>query len=390
VTRRGEADALVRLPGKSRAVARSKSHAEARQADEGIRLSSLVALILAGCATASLAIPAGWLDVPHAPQYPALSYDGGVLTYRLRTVRETGVHIVKTATGAKLANGDKDLTPEFRAIDSFDVSAERKEVVFSAKRDDNFDVGLVSIDGSDIHWVPNDPADEVSVQWAPRGAKISYIIRGRVGDVVRIVHVLTAAQFISDFPGGRVIARAWEANGERYAVSWESVDASQRIESMTYDGRERRMNVAPGAQLTGIATELTKGALIVRPELMQYGEKLPLVVWRTSDRNRWSDARGKLERENRVACAVIDHDPDTAFWDDMRQHPWIDMSRVFVVNAPAPSGATSIRGSAAVESGRYRIDGNTMLAPVDVVESFAAGTIAHQLKGSPPANGRNR
>src|SRR5882762_385677 len=63
----------------------------------------------------------------------------------------------------KLMSGDKALTPEFLAIDSFAVSNERKEVVFSAKRKDNFDVGLVSVDGGDVHWFPEDPADELSV-----------------------------------------------------------------------------------------------------------------------------------------------------------------------------------------------------------------------------------
>jgi hypothetical protein len=307
---------------------------------------------------------------------------------------ESPVHVVTTATGAKLANGEKDLTPEFKTIDSFDVSAVRKEVVFSAKRADNFDVALVSVDGSDIHWIPSDPADEVGPQWSPRGNKVSYAIHGSNGDIVRTVHIPTSAQYTADFPNGRVVALAWEPSGDRYAVSWESVDASQRVEAMAYDGHDRRITASPVSLLTNIASELSAGVLIIRPELMHYGEKLPLVVWRTADRNRWSDARGKLQRENRIACAITERDPDAVFWSDMRLHPWIDLTRVFVVNAPAGSGAPaeaiSIRGSSAVESGHYQKDGQTVLVPVDVVESFAAGTIAHQLKGSPPANGRNR
>ena len=94
----------------------------------------------------------------------------------------------------KLIAGGKELTPQFVAIQSFDVSLERREVVFSAKRRDNFDIGLVSLDGSDIHWIPEDPADEIDVQWAPKGNKVSYIVRTKTGDVVRTVHIPTAAQ----------------------------------------------------------------------------------------------------------------------------------------------------------------------------------------------------
>ena len=89
-------------------------------------------------------------------------------------------------------------------------------------------------------------------------------------------------------------------------------------------------------------------------------------------------------------CAVIDRDPDAKFWSEIAKVPWIDATRIFIVNAPASNGATSIRGSRDIATGHYRIDGHDVLAPVDVVESFAAGYIAQQLKGSAPTNGRTR
>jgi hypothetical protein len=335
-------------------------------------------------------IPSEWLSVPHAVQYSELSYEGGILGYKSVPQTESSVHIVKTANGAKLVNGDKDLTPEFRAIDSFDVSERRKEIVFSAKRDTNFDVALVSLEGSDIHWMPSDPADEVGVMWAANSNRINYILRTLNGDLLRTLLVTTAGASTVDFPNGRVIARAWHPNGEKFAVSWESFDASQRVETMDYDGRDRHMSASPSARITGFASEVSNGALIIRPEEMHYNEKLPLVVWRTNDRNRWDDARAKLQRDARIAVAIVERDPDNAFWSDMRLHPWIDLTRAYVVNAPAPAGATSIRASSNVAAGTVRVEGNTMLVPVDVVESFAAGLIAHQLKGNPPANGPKR
>jgi hypothetical protein len=359
-----------------------------------MRFWKVAAFLLAACASVlppqDQPIPADWLSVPQAVRYPELSYEGGILAYKAISRSEAPLHIVKTATGAKLSNGDKDLTPELRAIDSFDLSEHRKEIVFSAKRSDNFDVGLVALEGSDIHWIPSDPADEVGAQWMANSNRINYILRTPNGDLARTVLVTTSGQSTVEFPNGRIVARAWHPNGEKFAVSWETFDASQRVETMDYDGKDRHMTASPTARLTGFASEISNGALIVRPEEMHYGEKLPLVVWRTSDRNRWSDARAKLQRESRVAVAIVEHDPDDAFWSDMRLHPWVDLTRVFVVNAPAPASATSIRGSSNVAAGHYRVEGNTMLVPVDVVESFAAGLIAHQLKGSPPANGPKR
>lgn len=357
-----------------------------------MRFSTVAALLLAACATAPPqrleTIPADWVNVPHAVEHPELSFEGGFLVYKNARPPTSDIKIVKTKGGAKLVNGDKDLTPEFPAIDSFDLNVARQEIVFSAKRGTNFDVGLVAAEGSDIHWIPNDPADEVSVQYAPRGNRVSYIVRTPTGDFVRVVQITTAAPSIVEFPNGRVIARAWDAGGMKYAVSWETFDASQRVETMEYDGKERRVNASPTARLTSFATEMSNGVLIVRPETMHYGEKLPLVVWRSNDRYRWSDARAKLFQNAHIALAIVERNPDAAFWNDMRLHPWIDLTRVYVVNASGPAGATTIRGAADVESGRYRVNGRELLAPVDVVESFAAGYIAQQLKGNPPANGR--
>src|SRR5581483_5125032 len=116
---------------------------------------------------------------------------------------------VKVVDGALVA-GAKVLTPRFAAVQSFDVSLDRREVVFSAKHTDNFDIGLVSLDGSDIHWFPSDPADETDPQWASRGNKVCYIVHATSGDVVRTVHVPTATQLSVDFPYATIRALAWD------------------------------------------------------------------------------------------------------------------------------------------------------------------------------------
>jgi hypothetical protein len=227
----------------------------------------------------------------------------------------------------KLVAGGKVLTPQFKAIQSFEVSNERGEVVFSARRAGNFDIGLVSLDGGDVHWVPEDPADETDVQWAPRGNKVSYIIHTKAGDIVRTVHIPTAVQLSVDFPYTTVRALAWNPAADRYWVVLSSPDASERVESMQYDGRARRTEIAPDVRLD-VAAEPMAGALLLRPNVMHYGEKLPLVVWVSPF--AWNDERGAMMRNRRVACAIMRRAPDDAFWAAMRAIPWIDMGQVSV------------------------------------------------------------
>lgn len=350
-----------------------------------MRVATLFAVVLAACATVpddSRPIPAAWLNAPATPQYRETSY--GPLDRR-----PSALHIVKTAVGAALANGDKVLTPYFAAIDSFDIAPEGDLAVFSAKRKDNFDIGLVATAGSQVNWVPTDPRDEVAVQWAPRGNKVSYVIRAVSGDVIRSVHVNTAAQVASPFPNGRVYSYAWEPRGERYAVAWSAIDVSDGIEEMTFSGTQRKWLKAPAVRLD-LAIEPVGGAVVMRPQALHYNERLPLVVWRTPDLYQWDDARGRLQQSSRVAVAVIDHDPNEKFWSAIQAIPWVDGTRVWVVGARGPAPATSIIGGADLPAGRYRVRDNVVVVPPDVIKSFAAGSIADQLKGNPATNGSSR
>jgi hypothetical protein len=350
-----------------------------------LRATVLIALVLSACATVpedTRTISPAWLNAPAAARHREVMYGP-------RAVPQSKVHIVKTSDGTALANGEKIITPSYLAIDSFDVSPEGDLVAFSAKRQGNFDIALVATKGSEVNWVPSDPRDEVGVQWAPRGSKISFIIRAVAGDVIRSVHVHSAAQVAADFPYGRVHAYAWNSRAERYAVSWESVDASDRIEEMTYEGDGRKVLTPPAMHLD-VAIEPVAGALLMRPQALRYNERLPLVVWRASDLHEWDDARGRLQQSSRVAVAVIDRDPDEKFWGAIAAIPWVEKTRVWVVGARGPAPALSIIGGENMPAGRYRVQGNIVLVGPDVIKSFAAGSIADQLKGNPATNGSSR
>src|SRR5216684_5458330 len=238
------------------------------------RAGLLAGLWVMGCASATLPVPPSWSVHPSSPVDPA------ALCARIhcRVPDPADVRIVTTAAGSKLVRGGKDLTPSFLAIDSYDVSAERKEVVFSAKRKDNFDVGLVSVDGSDIHWIFEDPVDETLAQWAPRGNKISYVMHNPAGDMVRTVHIPTAATLTVPFPWCRVRALAWEPEAERFALTLSCLTSSERVDNLRFGGEGGRTDVAPSVRLD-LVPEPFAGGVLLRPPAVPYGDRFPLVVW---------------------------------------------------------------------------------------------------------------
>jgi hypothetical protein len=328
-------------------------------------------------------LPAGWDTVARAT---VIGDYCAVVTCAARA--QTAVHVA----GNRIFNGEKGLTPPFAAIDSFDVSLDRKEVVFSARRKDNFDIGLVSIDGSDIHWVPEDPADETGVQWAPRGNKVSFVLHTVTGTFVRTVHIPTATPLSVDFPQTQIDALAWEPKAEGYAVVVESPQASQSLVTMTYAGEKRREVIAPSSRLD-VSTEPIAGVLVMRPNDMRYNEKLPIVLWLDPHPFAWSDARAALMRNARVAIAIAPE--PKAFWDEIPKVAWIDAARKYVVNPATqqPSNSATqppslITADPSIPPGHYRRTGNTVSTSPAVVQSFAAAFIADDLKGTPPPNGR--
>src|SRR3954447_413172 len=252
-------------------------------------------VFLAGCVTAPIPVPMSWETVPLA----AIVGDYCLHVACTPAPKLTTIHVSEN----RLFNGTKPLTPPFAAIDSFDVSLERKEIVFSAKRTTNFDVGLVSVDGSDIHWIPEDPADEVNAQWAPRGNKVSYILQTAAGSIVRTVHIPTATPLSVALPQTQVDALVWEPDAARFALVIESPDESQHLVSMTYAGEQRQQMLAPSDWMS-VSLEPIGGVPVMRPNAMRYNEKLPLVVWIDPKPYAWSDARTALMRNARVAIAI--------------------------------------------------------------------------------------
>lgn len=341
-------------------------------------------VLLTGCASGLAPIPEAWKSSPQPRTFSSVELRRTVIDTSpvARTEKDLAeaaeVGVVTDAEGGRIYRGSTPLTPAYREIESFDVSLDRREIVFSAKRDSNFDVGLVSLDGSQVNWIPEEPADEVAPRWAPRGNKASFIVRNEAGDLIRTVHIPTAFQLIVDFPFGIVRGLAWDDAGERFAVAWETADAPQRIETMKYDGTGRRLAIPPAIDL-GVNVTPFAGGLMLRPESMVYNERLPLVVWVTNgEKNAWNESRGALMRDARVAVLVLDEPPEAPVLTAIAETAWIDPKRMFAVGATVP-GAISIVGDPSLPAGFYRTTPEVISVHPSGVESLAAGWIRGRL-----------
>jgi len=355
----------------------------------------LACLTVAACSPGWRRIPSKYMSVPMAAQIGSvtLADDGTVTPSAARTPQKLSDGPVRVMGGA-LLNGDKVLA-ENLTVESLDLSESRGEVAFSAKHDSGFDIALISTDGGAIHWMPNDPADELAVQWAPRGNKISYVIRAHGGDVVRTLHIPTSYQFAVPFANATIHALAWDPQAEHFAVAYSTLDSSDRVEVVDYKGEKYRTAIPPARQLDVEVAPFAPNAIVMRPREIRYDEKLPLVVWMADDFS-WSDARAALLARARVALVVATRVPDKPFWSSAESTSWIDASRPWIVSSEtfkgdaAVSNARYILGTTVDSPDRYLARPWAVLVPAAVVQSFAAGYIADELERDPPTNGSSR
>lgn len=280
-----------------------------------------------------------------------VSVADGIISMKGRLLAPGGRAVVRAERGEGgflylVTAADRSVRPlagPFASIGAFDVAPEGTEVVFSARRERGFDIGLVPAEGGEVRWIGPDPLDERMVAWAPRGNKFAYVLETPGGVVVRSVHVPTGFQVSAPRSLTRVLDLAWDPTAERIALFVRSADASERVESMRFDGTERRTDIPPALrgetpdQLAGIP-----GAVVFAPGSVRYGERLPLVIWE----DRWApfaynEPRAGLQQNRRIGSVVVA--PGTAqgpaFWDAIAELAWVDRGRIYLIaNAPVPEG----------------------------------------------------
>jgi hypothetical protein len=119
--------------------------------------------------------------------------------------------------------------------------------VFDTTRDGNTELYVMDADGSNLRRLTNDPAEDWSASWSPRGDKIGFV-SGREG--VGAIYVVGAAggdpgrlTDLSSWANGP----AWSADGTRIAFETDR-NGDQEIWSMAADGTDLRdLSRSPGS-----------------------------------------------------------------------------------------------------------------------------------------------
>lgn len=256
------------------------------------------------------------------------------------------VGVEKSAEGERVIRVDATgtrfpLTDWYPAIDSIALDPKAKEVAFSAKRD-SFDVALVSVAGGAVNWVGPESTDEFGVTWAPRGNKITYVVKQYGGTTFRTVHVPTGYQVGADFPEVHAESVAWEPQAERFAVIASSPLAAPHVQTIRYAGEERKTIVAPSLTREGMIEPLVVGgvaAVQVTPPI-RYGRKYALVVVKTASPLAWNEVAAEALAEGKAGVLLVaaTAELNARFWQEAADLPWVSERPLFI----AGSGSTDV------------------------------------------------
>lgn len=318
---------------------------------------------------------------------------------RILTSSEAIIGVMKVEQGEQIVRWRPDelvvLTEPVARIESFDLSPDQRELAFSAWREESFDVGLASTDGGAIHWVGPERFDEVQVRWAPRGNKVSYVMKTELSSLIRTVHIPTGFMMIADLGAARVDDGVWEPAAERMAVVLSSIDASSRIEMIHYDGTGRQTLVEPSATAPrGLDLQPVNGAVLVPPPVVRYGHRYPLVIMIDDEVSAWKQARGRLLEQSEAGMILLGSDvADPAAWlrREIDGLGWVDRDRVYLVAPKAgpgdllPLGSPVpwmvITGGGRIPGGveRFSIPGGGRLVSISASSPEAVESVAAEL-----------
>jgi hypothetical protein len=282
------------------------------------------------------------------------------------------------ADGSEVHLGDFEGAPAF----DLDLDRDEEELVISARRNGSRGIAIVNARKERMNWVPADPGDEVMPRWAPRGYKVSYVIRHASGDLLRTVHVPTSAMTLVDFPHAMVAGFDWFPDGDHLVVSVSSILESDHLLEVHYEQGLRRELLEPEYRFERELDRISgtpAGTVMVMPLRVSYADRHPLVIWTrrgSSGGMPFDSVLVPLLERSELALLLVNGgagELDRPFWDDLARTEWIDPSMVWLVDIaeePAETTPESVRvvsllggggpsGSEAVEEIVARISSRT-------------------------------
>lgn len=279
-------------------------------------------------------------DAPGSWTGPAviLERENAVVAVRRESQGDRLVRLEWPEVGSRLT--ETVLTDPLEKIEAIEPDADQKELALTVRRDHSLDIAIANAEEPFMNWVPADPADEVKPRWSPVGYKLSYIVRNRGGDVLRTVHVPTAAMVLLDFPDSRVTDYTWLPDGDRLVVALNSVTRSDHVVEATYTGSSKKIVVEPRYDYDRQTERLPgtpAGSSLIMPESVRYGDPRPLVIWATG-----GSASGVgfnphliplLDRRS-LGLLVVNGAPadlDPSLWSAIEEMRWVSRDHVWLV-----------------------------------------------------------
>lgn len=232
------------------------------------------------------------------------------------------------------------LTDPFERVGGIEPDEDQKELALSVLRGGSYDIAITNAEEKITNWVPADPADELDPRWSPVGYKLSYVIVNPGGDIIRTVHVPTAAMVLLDFPDSTITDYAWLPDGERVIVAVSSLLASDHLVETDYTGALKKVLIAPQHRFERRVERLPgtpAGSALVMPDPIRYNTRHPLVVWVTDSTAgglQFNQALVPLLERDDVGLLVLKGvaaDVDDTVWDAVSEIRWTDTRHTWLV-----------------------------------------------------------
>jgi hypothetical protein len=252
-------------------------------------------------------------------------------------------------------DGGEVLLGNFEDTPAFDLDRDEEELAISVRREGSRSIAIANARKERMNWVPADPGDEVMPRWAPRGYKVSYVIRHASGDLLRTVHVPTSAMTLVDFPHASVRALDWFHDGDRLVVSVSSILESDHLLEVHYEQGVRRELFEPEYRFERELDRISgtpPGTMMVLPRRVAYDGRHPLVIWTrpgSSSGMPFDSVLVPLLQRDDLALLLANGgggELDRSFWDELARTEWIDPSMVWLVETsevPAEATPESVR-----------------------------------------------